>query len=96
MTLRAIVENIGDFLSQIKSTLKCNIFLVRTTFVKPRFDDFVFTFPNVGICPQKMFFWWNPYKTELMITSLIERLELPNFDHMTTSTRQFQSRYEIL
>ena len=57
MTLRAIVENIGDFLSLIKSTLKRNLFLVRTTFVKPRFDDFVFTFPNVGICPQKMFFW---------------------------------------
>ena len=49
MTLRAIVQNIGDFLSQIKSTLKRNLFLIRTTFVRPRFDGFVFTFPNVGI-----------------------------------------------
>ena len=27
-----------------------------------------------------------------MITSLIEMLELPNFDHMTTSTIKFKSR----
>ena len=31
-----------------------------------------------------------------MITSLIERLELPNIDHITTSTTQFQSREKIL
>ena len=28
--------------------------------------------------------WSNPYKIEVMITSLIEMLELPNFSHMTT------------
>ena len=28
----------------------------------------------------------NPYKIEIMIISLIETLELPNIDHMTTST----------
>ena len=31
------------------------------------------------------FFWRNPCKIEVMITSLIEMLELLNFDHMTTS-----------
>ena len=35
---------------------------------------------------KKRFFWSNPYKLEVMITSLIEMLELPNFGHMTTST----------
>ena len=32
------------------------------------------------------FFWSNPYKIEVMITSLIEMLELPNFGHMATCT----------
>ena len=32
------------------------------------------------------FFWLNPYKIEAMITYLIEKPELPNFDHMTAST----------
>ena len=35
---------------------------------------------------KKWFFWSNPYKIEVIITSLIEVLELPNFGHMTTST----------
>ena len=36
--------------------------------------------------PQKnCFFWTNPYEIEVMITSLIEMLQLPNFDHMTTT-----------
>ena len=35
---------------------------------------------------KKWFFWSNPYKIEVMINSLIETLELPNFGHMTTST----------
>ena len=33
------------------------------------------------------FFWSNPYKIEVLITPLIETLELPNFGHMTTYTR---------
>ena len=37
--------------------------------------------------PQKnCFFWSNPFKIEVMITSLIEMPYLPNFDQMTTST----------
>ena len=37
--------------------------------------------------PQKnWFFWSNPYKIEVMITSLIEMLELAHFGYMTTST----------
>ena len=33
---------------------------------------------------EKWFFLSNPYKIEVMITSPIEMLELPNYDHMTT------------
>ena len=32
-----------------------------------------------------VFFWSNSYKIEVMMTSLIETLELPNFGHMTES-----------
>ena len=35
---------------------------------------------------KKRFFWSNPYKIEVVITSLIEMLQLPNFGHMNTST----------
>ena len=45
---------------------------------------------------KKVVFWPNPYKIEIMITSLIEMLELPNFGHMTTSTILFESRDKIL
>ena len=31
---------------------------------------------------KKRFFWSNPYKTEIMITSLIDTLELPNFENI--------------
>ena len=31
-------------------------------------------------------FWSNPYKIEVVITSLIEMLQLPNFSHMNTFT----------
>ena len=41
---------------------------------------------------KKLFFWSNPYKIEVMITSLIEMLELPNFGHMTTSAVSLKSR----
>ena len=37
--------------------------------------------------PQKNeFFYSNPYKIEVVITSLVEMLELPNLGHMNTST----------
>ena len=35
---------------------------------------------------KKVFFWSNPYKMEVMITSLIEVLQLLNFDPIPTST----------
>ena len=41
---------------------------------------------NQDYSSKKCFFWSNPYKIEIMITSLIEMLELPNVGHMTTST----------
>ena len=34
------------------------------------------------------FFCPNPYKIEVMITSVIEALEFPNFGHMTTSAKK--------
>ena len=34
---------------------------------------------------KKRFFWSNPYKIEVIITFLIEMLQLLNFGHMTTS-----------
>ena len=34
---------------------------------------------------KKRFFWSNSYKIEVMITTLTEMLELPNFGYMTTS-----------
>ena len=41
---------------------------------------------NQDHLPKNWFSWSNPCKIEVMITSLIEMLELPNFGHMTTST----------
>ena len=47
--------------------------------------------------PQKnWFFWSNSYKIEVMIISLIEMLELPNFSNMTKSTIQFETHDEML
>ena len=37
------------------------------------------------------FFWWNPYKIDVMITSVINLQELPSFGHMTTHTTEFES-----
>ena len=42
------------------------------------------------------FFWLNPYKIKVMLTSLIVMLELPNFRRMTTFTIWFESRDKIL
>ena len=41
---------------------------------------------------KKCFFGSNPYKIEVMITSVIEMLELPNFGQITTTTIKFESR----
>ena len=44
---------------------------------------------NVTMVPpgSKMrYFWSNPYRIEVIITSVTEMLELPNFGHMTTFT----------
>ena len=43
-----------------------------------------------------MVFWSNSYKIDVIITSLIEKPELPNFGHMTISTIKFESRDKIL
>ena len=45
---------------------------------------------------KKRFFWSNPFKIEVVISSIIEMLELPNFGHMNKSIIQFESRNEIL
>ena len=41
-------------------------------------------FRNVTL-QRNWFFWSNSYKIEVVITSLIEMSELPNFVHMTIS-----------
>ena len=42
---------------------------------------------STNSAPQKAWFFWStPYKIEVMITSLIEILELPNFGHIATCT----------
>ena len=41
-------------------------------------------------------FLLNLYNIEVMITSLIEMLELSNFGHMTTCTVQFSSHKKVL
>ena len=46
---------------------------------------------STNTTPKKWFFWSNPYKVEVMITSLIEMLKLPKIGHMTTSTILFES-----
>ena len=47
--------------------------------------------------PQKKWFIWsNGYKLEVMINSLIEMLELPNFSQVTTSTIWFKSGDKVL
>ena len=40
---------------------------------------------------KKCFFKSNPCNIDVMITSLIEIQELPNFGHMTTSTIRLES-----
>ena len=43
------------------------------------------------------FFWLNCYKIEvIIITFLIEMLQLPNFGHMTTAIISFESRDKLL
>ena len=40
--------------------------------------------PSVTPKKQKKWFFWSiPYKIEIIMTSVIEMLELPNFGHMT-------------
>ena len=54
------------------------------------FLTFVFAFsPRVLL--KRLIFWSKPYKTEVMITSLMEMVESPNFGRMTTSTMYFES-----
>ena len=57
----------------------------------PKLLAWIKTFPQ-----NKWFFWSSLYKTEVMIISLIEMLELPNFSHITTFTKKFEWRDKIL
>ena len=45
---------------------------------------------------KKCFFWSHPYETEVIIISLIEMLELPNFGRLFASTIQLKSHGKIL
>ena len=42
---------------------------------------------------EKRFLWSNPYKNHVMITSLIEMLQLPNFGHMKHLQYNLNQRY---
>ena len=44
---------------------------------------------------RNMFFWSNPYKIEVLLTSVIEMLQLRNFGHMTIFTIWFESLIKI-
>ena len=44
----------------------------------------------------KWFFWSNPYKIEIIVTSFTEMLELLNVGHMTSPTIQLKSLDKIL
>ena len=44
---------------------------------------------------KRVFFWSSPCKIEVMITSLIEMLELPYFGRLTTPTIKFDSSDKI-
>ena len=46
------------------------------------------TFLTEGTPQKNWFLWSNPYKVEVMITSLIEILGLPNFGHMTARKQE--------
>ena len=63
--------------------------------------SYLVPFPNYWAwtknTPQKnSVFWSNSCKIKVMITSLVETLELPNFGHMTTFTIWFESSDKIL
>ena len=54
-------------------------------------SSYLLPVPNYWTWPKtthqkKRFSWSNPYKIEVLITSLTEMIELPNFGHMTTFT----------
>ena len=49
-------------------------------------NPFVTLVYNFKAIPRTGCFWSNPYKIGVVITSLIEMLQLPNFGHITTST----------
>ena len=55
-----------------------------------RFNVTIFIFKDN--LKKMWFFLSDSYKIEVMITSLIEMLELPNFDQITTSNIWFKSR----
>ena len=48
---------------------------------------------NKNDSSKKNVFWSNCYKIEVMITSAIETVELPNFGLMTKSTIQFEATF---
>ena len=60
--------------------------------VSPKFSNFNQQHTSKKNC----FFWLNLYKIEVIITSLIEMLALPNFDYLTTCPIQFESHDKSL
>ena len=84
--------------------LACKIFLLLVLTLLPHWCNilrpYIVSIPSYRTrtksIPQKIwFFWSNPCKIEVMITSLIEILELPNFDHVTISTILYEHHHII-
>ena len=72
--------NIGTVLQNFL-TYSCNPFRCKTSRL------YLVPVPNIEDHPsKKRFLRSDPYKSEVMITSLIDMLELPNLCHMTRST----------
>ena len=82
-------KNFLTFSFNLFATFVLNLQAIRSA--SPKLLNFNREHPS-----KNRFFWSNPYKIEVMITSLIEMLKLPNFDHMTISRMQFESRGKIM
>ena len=105
---RGVSKNSSTSFSLVTST---NVGIIPKNFLTFPFNPFATLVSNFKFVPRaspkllclnqdhpskKCFFRSNSYKIQVMITSLIEMLELPNFGHMKTSIIQFESGDKIL
>ena len=90
-------KNLPVFFLQLLQRLELasKTFFLLDSFLLPHFCKFSRPYPvpvpncwtwTKSISWNNCLFWSNPYKIEVMITSLKEMLELPYFGHITTTT----------